>query len=112
MNAHFTEITRIEHLLNVISRSKDAPILFFKHSIVCPVSKRAFRDLGTLEEDIFIIVVQESRGVSDELSRISCVRHQSPQVIILCDEKPVFDASHSMVIAEDVKNRLDELRGA
>ena len=48
--------------------------------------------------------------VSDEIARRTGIRHESPQAIVLKDEKVIYHASHYDVTAEDVEKR-SEVRG-
>jgi bacillithiol system protein YtxJ len=92
------------------SASKTQPVLVFKHSSACPVSAKAETQLQPLAEDsalpVYRLVVQESRALSDEIAEALDIRHETPQVIVLDDEAPVFDASHFDVTADAVREAV------
>ncbi len=92
------------------SASKTQPVLVFKHSSACPVSAKAETQLQPLAEDsalpVYRLVVQESRALSDEIAEALDIRHETPQVIVLDNEAPVFDASHFDVTADAVREAV------
>ncbi len=90
--------------------SEEAPVLIFKHSNACPVSAQAHDEMAQLAEDadlpIYKVVVQENRSVSDAVEADLDVRHETPQVILLQDRRPVFDTSHFEVTADTIRDVL------
>jgi bacillithiol system protein YtxJ len=79
---------------NLFAYSETKPVIVFKHSNACPFSSRAYREMEQFEGQVNILVVQSAREVSRELANLTGVRHETPQVIVLRDGKPVWDASH------------------
>ena len=51
--------------------------------------------------------MQRARDVSNALAEKTGIRHESPQAIVLKDEKPIYHASHYDVTAEDVERNLE-----
>jgi len=92
------------------SNSEEQPVLIFKHSSACPVSAKADEELTPLAEadalPVYKLVVQESRALSDEIAEALDVRHETPQAIVLDDQRPVFDASHFDVTADAVRDAV------
>jgi bacillithiol system protein YtxJ len=95
-----------EGLQTIISLSYDHPIVVFKHSNSCSISSAAYRELEKLKSEVNMIVVQTARDVSQELARMTGVRHASPQVIILRNGNAVWEASHYDVSAGAVSQAL------
>lgn len=94
MKARFNEFYSIDELEELIKKSNDEPVVFFKHSITCPISKGAFRQISEADANIWVMVVQDARKAADALAAKTGIKHESPQTIILKDEKPVYHASH------------------
>ncbi len=92
------------------SRSKEEPVLLFKHSAACPVSGSADQEMRQLAEDedlpIYKLVVQESRTLSDEIADALGVRHETPQAIVLDETDPVFNTSHFDVTADTLREAV------
>jgi bacillithiol system protein YtxJ len=86
--------------------SSTKPVVIFKHSSMCPTSARAngeMQDLAESDIPVYRVVVQEARNVSDAIEEALDIRHETPQVIVLSDGSPTFDASHYRVKAEAVR---------
>ena len=89
-----------------IAESRERPVLIFKHSRTCGISCEAFDELHShiseapLDASYKVITVQSHRGVSDETEARLGIRHATPQVIVLRDGVPVWNASHFRITAE------------
>lgn len=94
--ATYTEITTLPEWENVLQKSKEKPVLLFKHSTTCPVSAAAYREFTSFESDMdaYLVKVIESRPVSNEIESNLGVQHQSPQIFIVSNEEPIWHASH------------------
>lgn len=92
----YKEISTLPEWENVLQRSKEKPVLVFKHSTTCPVSAAAYKEFTSYETemDAYLVKVIESRPVSNEIERNLGLQHQSPQIFLLSNEEPVWHASH------------------
>ena len=106
MGNKFLEIDDRTALDNLLTESKQKPVIVFKHSNACSISSRAYREMEKVEADVNILVVQSAREVSRELANLTGVRHETPQVIVLRDGKAVWNASHFDVQAGAVAEAL------
>jgi bacillithiol system protein YtxJ len=68
--------------------------LLFLHDPWCPLSSHAEHELGQLGLDVRVVDVSVHRSLSARVQHHTGVRHQSPQLIVLRDGQPVWDASH------------------
>jgi bacillithiol system protein YtxJ len=89
----------------LLTASKERPILIFKHSNACGVSSAAFREMEKLE-NVNLLEVQSARELSNEIEATTGVTHETPQVIVLRDGKAVWNASHYRVKADSVSEAL------
>lgn len=103
MNANFIEINSSEALTEVFRKSNEQPVVLFKHSVTCPISASVYNEMKKVDGDVHLVVVQSARNVSNEIAQKTGIRHESPQAIVLKDEKPVYSASHFDVTAEDIE---------
>ncbi len=110
MNATFREFYELTKLDELFIESHRKPVVFFKHSITCPISRNVFTEVSGVEYDIWVMVVQDAQKVSNELAKRTGIKHQSPQTIIVRDGKPVYDASHYESTAEEITNVLNAER--
>ena len=95
-----------------IAESRHKPVLIFKHSRTCGISCEAYDQLhafladSPVEASYNLITVQSHRRVSDEAEVRLGVRHQTPQVILLKDGVPVWNASHFRITADALSRAL------
>jgi bacillithiol system protein YtxJ len=106
MKAGFIELKSPEELEKLFEKSDEKPVLFFKHSLTCPISQNVFKEISEVNSDINLIIVQTARHISNEIAKRTNVRHESPQAIILKNKKAVYHASHYDISAEDIENCL------
>jgi bacillithiol system protein YtxJ len=106
MNLPFVEIVTVEALDQFLAQANGSAAVLFKHSDTCGVSARAYAEMSKLREPVGLITVQKARTVSDEIEKRWNVDHESPQVLIICDGKAVWDTSHFQVKAEYVESAL------
>ena len=107
MSNKFFRIDDRAALENLLTDSKQKPVIVFKHSNACSISSRAYRELERLGDQVNILEVQAAREVSRELANLTGVRHETPQVIVLRDGKAVWNASHFDVKADDVLKAVE-----
>jgi bacillithiol system protein YtxJ len=110
MGNKFFEIDDRAALDNLITDSRQNPVIVFKHSNACSISARAYREMEKLQAPVNILVVQSAREISRELANLTGVRHETPQVIVLRDGKAVWNASHFEVQAVAVTEAIQTHR--
>ncbi len=109
----YKEIISTESLAEAIRLSERETILFFKHSLTCGLSGRAFNEFqkylespeGALARN-YVIVVQKSREASEELARLVGVEHESPQAIVVRNGRAVWNDSHLAIRSERLANAV------
>ncbi len=102
MNDQFSPVTDVQALEPLFERSRDEPVLLFKHDTACPISAAAHRELSRLGGGIPLIDVERAKDVSREIESRTSVRHESPQVIMLRNGEAVWSASHFDITADAV----------
>lgn len=102
-------LTSISQWDEIIENSQSKPQVIFKHSTRCSISSMAlsrFEMSGILENsdfDFHFLDLIQFREVSNFVASDTGVVHQSPQLIVLSDKKAVYDTSHGMINANDLK---------
>lgn len=97
-----------------IAESRERPVLIFKHSRSCGISCEAFDELhahiadASVDASYNMITVQHHRQVSDAAAVRLGIRHETPQVILLRDGVPVWNASHFRITAEELTRVLSQ----
>lgn len=108
----WNELTQLQQLDTIIEESESIPVLIFKHSTRCSVSRMALRafenEFSLPEEDLklYFLDLITYRDVSNEIASRFDVVHQSPQVILIKNGKAVYNESHSDISAEEIAKLL------
>jgi bacillithiol system protein YtxJ len=100
--ANFITIDSEERLESLFRASHAKPVILFKHSNSCGISSGVFNEVSQVNNDINLIIVQNARNVSNIIAERTGIRHESPQAIVLKHGKPVYNASHYDITAEDL----------
>ena len=108
MDNHFVRITDIRAFEELLSRSKERPVVIFKHSTTCPISASAYQQMARFEGEVALVEIQRARELSREIEDRTGVAHESPQVIVLRNGQVVWNASHSKVEAVAVTKAVRE----
>ena len=108
----WNRLTTVEQLETIIEESKDKPVIIFKHSTRCGISRmvlRQFEKNFNIENDnvkLFLLDLISYREVSNEIAIQFQVMHQSPQLIILRNGKTVHHSSHDSIDAGLLENYI------
>ena len=97
-----------ESFEELISLSKNGPVVIFKHSTTCPVSATAYQEMARFDGEVALVEVQKARRLSTEIENRTGVIHESPQVLILHNGKVVWNASHWKVKSAAVEEALHQ----
>ena len=99
--------------LNEISQlSNEKPVVVFKHSTRCNISRMALKqfeneyDLSDNEVTTYFLDLIAFRDISNEIASRFNVVHQSPQLLLIVGGKSVYDVSHSAIDAYEMKSKI------
>ena len=98
-------LTDFGQLNEIIDLSTEKPVLIFKHSTRCSISRmvlKQFENEFDLQDKVipYFIDLLEFRNVSNEIASRFGVYHQSPQLIVIKDGKAIYDLSHESIEAK------------
>ena len=98
-------------LNEIVSNSYEKPVVLFKHSTRCSISRMALKQFENefdLEDkvDAYFLDLLEYRGISNEIAIRFNVYHQSPQLLLIKEGKSVYNVSHSDIDAGELKWKL------
>ncbi len=108
---NWKDLSSVEQLGALKESSKQNPVLIFKHSTRCSVSRMALDrlqrnwqqdEMGTVEP--FYLDLLEHPDVSRQVSNDFQVQHESPQVLLIRNGKSVYDRSHFEIDYRDIKD--------
>ena len=108
MGTHFVRIDNTEAFNELLERSKQRPIVIFKHSLTCPVSAAAYDQMSKFDGEVSLVEVQMARELSNTIENLLGIAHQSPQVIVLRKGQVRWKASLWGVNADAVSKAVAE----
>ena len=98
---------------NLIESTKIKPLLIFKHSTRCFISRSVLSNLEKewgLSDDLVVPVFLDllsHRDISNEIEKKFNVRHESPQALVIRDGKVIYHASHENIDVESIASHLE-----
>ena len=110
-NINWTQLTDILQLQEIEAISNEKPVVIFKHSTRCSISRMALKqferefDLNETVDAYFLDLIAH-RDISNEIAQKFAVYHESPQLILIKSGKAVYDVSHSDIDAEALKSKV------
>ena len=95
----------------IIALSKEKPVLIFKHSTRCRISRFALKQFENEFDlqnqiDAYFLDLLEIRDISNEIASRFGIMHQSPQLLLIKEGKVLYDASHSDIQANELKKYI------
>jgi len=107
-------ISSMEEVDEIQAASFSKPQIIFKHSTRCSISSTAknrieegFVQLENLA-DLYYLDLLSYRNISNEIEYRFKVEHESPQVIILKNGVSVYNASHNMIMVDEIIKHMEE----
>ena len=105
------QLNNLGQLSEIIEESDNIPVIVFKHSTRCSVSRMALRHFEN-EFDLdgkvipYFLDLLNYRDVSNEIANKFEVQHQSPQLLLIRNGKCIYDASHNAIEVESLHRYL------
>lgn len=112
---NWNALTELKQLDAIVTASEEKPVVIFKHSTRCSISRMALKNFEreyNLEEGEatpYFLDLLQHRDISNEIAQKFQVIHQSPQLLLIKNGKSVYDASHSEIDAEALKSKVETL---
>jgi len=101
---------QIPYLSYILEESEHHPVFILKHSSTCPFSaagnKQVEEYMRTSGQDVYRVIVQTERPLSNEIASTLRIKHESPQFIGLKERKPYFVLNHSDITKEDMEKNI------
>jgi len=108
----WNELTDLKQLDEIASESSRIPVIIFKHSTRCGISRMALKgfeseyaiDSGKAKP--YFLDLLNHRDISSAIADKFGVFHESPQLILVKDGKAVYHESHGNISAPEVASKL------
>jgi len=103
-------LTDLAQLDRIEQDSKSFPILVFKHSTRCSISRMAQKSFE-MSFDVegvcaYFLDLIEHRDISNQIATKWQIQHQSPQLLLIKNNEVVYNASHDDIDAWSTKQAL------
>ena len=104
------DLTSIDQLLEIQEQSKITPVVIFKHSTRCVISRMVLREFERSFPEkgssccLYFLDLLAYRDISNKVGCNIQVFHQSPQLIVIKNGEAVYHASHNEIKANAIKD--------
>jgi len=105
------QINQIQELEQV---SEQKPVLIFKHSTRCSISRTvlnrfetAYIAINPSQIDCYLLDLLNQRAISNQLAVQFEVQHESPQVLVLKNGKTVLHKNHYEIDLSEILHELN-----
>lgn len=109
----WTQLTTANQLENIQAESQSQPVIIFKHSTRCSISKATLDRLERKwnKEELplvkpYFLDLLSYREISNRIAETFQIEHESPQVLIIYNGKAVYDKSHFEIDFASIKNAV------
>lgn len=106
--SNLIKLESVEELITFVAQPGKR--LLLKHSTVCPISTAAYNEFEAFLTDHTIpaalILVREDRPVSNEVEARFGIKHESPQLFLLDDQKVTWHTSHWKINKQAITEAL------
>ena len=105
-------LTTSEDLEQAVAESLKRNVVLFKHSTRCSVSFMAKKtlelnwNLNPAKTSIYFLDLIRHRDISNIIAQKFNIAHESPQLILLKNEKVVYHASRNEISVDELQTQL------
>ena len=106
------QLERMGQLDEIVEISNAVPVLIFKHSTTCGISRMALRgfeknyDYDKTELEPYFLDLKQYREISQAIAQRFNVIHESPQILLIKNGTAVYHTSHSAIEASSLRSKL------
>jgi bacillithiol system protein YtxJ len=107
-------LSKAEEVEAIKAKSFEKPQCIFKHSTRCSISgiakNRIEAQLSTLsvQADLYYLDLLSYRSISNLVSEIFKVPHESPQLLLIKNGECVFEESHLGIQSEEIRLQIQQ----
>jgi bacillithiol system protein YtxJ len=98
---NWTELKALDQVEEIKKESAERPVLIFKHSYRCNISRasldrleRHWNDREMAGVKPYFLDLISNRAISNHLAEAFNVEHESPQIILIENGKSILNLSH------------------
>lgn len=103
---HWIDLNELQQLEEIRQNSFSQTQIIFKNSTTCSISKMVYARLNnakeTLHADYYYLDLLTHRDISNAVSEMFDVQHESPQILIIKDDKCIYHENHSAIYMNEI----------
>jgi bacillithiol system protein YtxJ len=107
----WSELSSVDQIDQIRKESIENPILIFKYSSRCSLSRLALDRLERSWKETempgiksYFLDLITYREISNRISHEFDVEHESPQILIIENEKSIYDKSHMGIDYQEIRD--------
>ncbi|PHR94595.1 MAG: cytosolic protein [Leeuwenhoekiella sp.] len=105
-------LERMNQLDEIVETSKAVPVVIFKHSTTCGISRMALRgfeknyDYDKKQLEPYFLDLKQYREISNAIAERFNVQHESPQLLLIKNGTVTYHTSHSGIDAGILSEKI------
>jgi len=103
---HWIHLTSEDQLQKIVVKSQEKPQVIFKYSSCCHLSEIVFQRLQKNccpgDVDFHFLDLTNYNPISEKVSEVFGVSHQSPQILVINEGQCIFHESHPEISLEGI----------
>ncbi len=108
---NWIQLTDLVQLNEIQEVSNSKPTIIFKHSTTCSISRMALKNfereyIQNDKVEAYFLDLLNFRAISNEIATKFNVVHQSPQLLLIKNEKCIYNVSHSDIDAASLAEKI------
>jgi len=107
---NWIDLSSLEQLEEIAKKSNEKTQIIFKHSTRCSISSVVYNRLKGLNlpenADFYYLDLIRHRDVSNTIAERFRVQHESPQILVIRNERCVYNESHTGIYPELVLDQI------
>jgi bacillithiol system protein YtxJ len=110
---NWIELKSIDQVAEIKNESAQQPVLIFKHSFRCNISRtsldrleRHWNAAEMAHVKAYFLDLLSYREISNQLAAQFGVEHESPQIMVIANGKSILDLSHFAIEYASIKNAV------
>ena len=111
---NWENLTSLDQLEAIRKESADRPVLIFKHSTRCSISRMVLErlernwDVQEMDSHVkpYFLDLISYRQISNQIAALFEVEHESPQILIIRDGASVYDRSHMAIDYQQIRSTV------
>lgn len=107
-NYQMEKFLTTNHLSDILGHSEKTPVIIFKYSNSCGTSSRLKSEFETafqsseIKHPVYLVTIQTQKSFSKSIEDYFSIKHESPQIIVVKDSKPIYSANHTFIKLKDL----------